>query len=228
MRFSLLPSQVSRRGDPQSRPWLPLLLLLALLLPGQSLAQSDQAQKRARALSLYRQGAQSYDRGDARKALSLWQSALRLFQAIGDQQGEGALLGGLGNAYNNLGDYRRAIDYHEQALKISREIEDRRGEGGHLGNLGNAYRDLGDSRRAIDYHEQALKISREIGDRRGEGNHLGNLGIAYGDLGDYRRAIDYFPRSRVLLDTRLIHDSWRKGCRDERTKARGGFGGGRP
>ena len=30
------------------------------------------------------------------------------------------------------------------------------------------------------------------------------------------------PRSRVLLDTRLIHDSWRKGCRDERTKARGG------
>ncbi len=37
-----------------------------------------------------------------------------------------------------------------------------------------------------------------------------------------------FPRSRVLLDTRLIHDSWRKGCRDERTKARGGFGGGRP
>ncbi len=36
------------------------------------------------------------------------------------------------------------------------------------------------------------------------------------------------PRSRVLLDTRLIHDSWRKGCRDERTKARGGFGGGRP
>ena len=36
------------------------------------------------------------------------------------------------------------------------------------------------------------------------------------------------PRSRVLLDTRLIHDSWRKGCRDERTKARGGFGGGCP
>ena len=38
----------------------------------------------------------------------------------------------------------------------------------------------------------------------------------------------HIPRSRVLLDTRLIHDSWRKGCRDERTKARGGFGGGRP
>ncbi len=42
-----------------------------------------------------------------------------------------------------------------------------------------------------------------------------------------RRCI-LIPRSRVLLDTRLIHDSWRKGCRDERTKARGGFGGGRP
>ena len=47
------------------------------------------------------------------------------------------------------------------------------------------------------------------------------LGKADGNIG-------VFPRSRVLLDTRLIHDSWRKGCRDERTKARGGFGGGRP
>ena len=28
------------------------------------------------------------------------------------------------------------------------------------------------------------------------------------------------PRSRVLLDTRLIHDSWRKGCRDERVAGR--------
>ncbi len=42
------------------------------------------------------------------------------------------------------------------------------------------------------------------------------------------RVLKEVPRSRVLLDTRLIHDSWRKGCRDERTKARGGFGGGRP
>ena len=46
--------------------------------------------------------------------------------------------------------------------------------------------------------------------------------------GDLYFLYDLVPRSRVLLDTRLIHDSWRKGCRDERTKARGGFGGGRP
>ena len=45
-------------------------------------------------------------------------------------------------------------------------------------------------------------------------------------VADQKRMV--VPRSRVLLDTRLIHDSWRKGCRDERTKARGGFGGGRP
>ncbi len=45
---------------------------------------------------------------------------------------------------------------------------------------------------------------------------------------EFREIESAVPRSRVLLDTRLIHDSWRKGCRDERTKARGGFGGGRP
>ena len=53
---------------------------------------------------------------------------------------------------------------------------------------------------------------------------IGRPGCYYRDQGAGRPV----PRSRVLLDTRLIHDSWRKGCRDERTKARGGFGGGRP
>ena len=52
-----------------------------------------------------------------------------------------------------------------------------------------------------------------------------DLFTAFGTREDHRGKL---PRSRVLLDTRLIHDSWRKGCRDERTKARGGFGGGRP
>ncbi len=51
---------------------------------------------------------------------------------------------------------------------------------------------------------------------------------SFADLVANFRQYKDVPRSRVLLDTRLIHDSWRKGCRDERTKARGGFGGGRP
>ena len=211
MRFSFLPSRPIRRGGLPSRRCFALVLLLILLLPGQSPAQSSLEQKKARAQRLHRQAVESYNRGDARKALSFWQTALRLYEAIGDRQGEGAMLGNLGVTYKNLGDYRRAIDYHERALKISREIGDRRSEGSDLGNLGNAYKSLGDYRRAIDYHERALKISREIGDRRSEGRDLGNLGSAYLSLSNYRRAIDYYKRA--LKIAREIGDRRGEGIR---------------
>ena len=65
MKFSFLPSRPIRRGGLPSRSYFALVLLLILLLPGQSLAQSDRAEKRARAISLHRQANQSYNRGDA-------------------------------------------------------------------------------------------------------------------------------------------------------------------
>jgi tetratricopeptide (TPR) repeat protein len=74
---------------------------------------------------------------------------------LGDRPAEGAHLGNLGNAYQNLCEYRRAIECHEQYLPVSREIGDRRGEGDTLGNLGNAYFFLGNYRRAIEITSRA-------------------------------------------------------------------------
>ena len=83
------------------------------------------------------------DTGDARGALGEWLECLALARAQGHRQGEGAVLGNLGNAYHSLGEYRKAIDYQEQALAIFVEIGDRRGQGQDLGNLGSAYHGLG-------------------------------------------------------------------------------------
>ena len=79
---------------------------------------------------------------------------------IGDQAGEGAAYGNIGNAYRSLGDYRKAIEYHEKRLKIAKEICDRDGEAGAYGNLGNAYQSLADYQKAIECHEQLLKIEK--------------------------------------------------------------------
>ncbi|MBI5819219.1 MAG: DUF4062 domain-containing protein, partial [Verrucomicrobia bacterium] len=97
------------------------------------------------------------------------ETQLAAAREIGDRQNEGAALGNLGNAYDDLSDARKAIEYHELWLVIAREIGDRRGEGNALGNLGLAYADLGDVRKAIEFYEQHRVIAREIGDRRGEG-----------------------------------------------------------
>ena len=117
---------------------------------------------------------------------------------LGNRESEGAALGNLGIAYQDLGEPRRAIEYYEQALAITRETGDRRSEGRVLGNLGNAYADLGEAKRAIEYYEQRLPISRETEDQRGEGAALGNLGNAYLRLGEVKRASEYYEQRLAI------------------------------
>ncbi len=155
-------------------------------------------QKKAEAERLLNQGIEEFYRSQYRPALQSWQQALTIYQEIGDRQGEGNALGGLGVAYNSLGQYQQAIEYHQQALTILREIGDRRGESITLNNLGNAYYSLGQYQLAIDYYQQALTIAREIGDRGGEGTALGSLGIAYRSLGQYQQAIDYSQQALTI------------------------------
>jgi len=126
------------------------------------------------------------------------ETGLKAAKMIGDKSAEGAHLGNLGSAYDDLGDTLKATGYHERALNIFRSMGDRWNEGATLNNLGNANSKLGKFRRAIEYYEKALAISKEIGDRRGEGAALGNLGNAYADLGETRKAIEYYERSLAI------------------------------
>ena len=136
--------------------------------------------------------------GYYREQIPLFRKLLEISRKTGDRAGEGAALGNLGTAYNNLGNYQQAINYHQQHLTLAREIGDRNGEGNALGNLGIAYHSLGEYQQAINYYQQSLTLAREIGDRTGEGNALGNLGIAYNSLGDYQQAIDYHQQSLTI------------------------------
>jgi len=136
--------------------------------------------------------------GYYREEIPLYRKLREISRKTGDRAGEGAALGGLGNAYNSLGDYQQAINYLQQSLTLTRDIGDRAGEGIALGNLGNAYYSLGDYQQAINYLQQSLTIAREIGNRYGEGNALGNLGNVYNSLGDYQQAINYLQQSLTI------------------------------
>jgi len=126
------------------------------------------------------------------------ETGLKAAKMIGDKSAEGAHLGNLGSAYDDLGDTLKATGYHERALNIFRSMGDRWNEGATLNNLGNANSKLGKFRRAIEYYEKALAISKEIGDRRGEGNRMGNLGNAYATLGETRKAIEYYEKALAI------------------------------
>ena len=117
---------------------------------------------------------------------------------------------GVGYVLKKLGRYKEAIAAYRKAIKIKPDYVDA------YNNMGDSLDELGRYKEAIAAFREAIKIKPGFVYAHYAHN---NIGVSLNNL---------VPRSRVLLDTRLIHDSWRKGCRDERTKARGGFGGGRP
>jgi CHAT domain-containing protein/tetratricopeptide (TPR) repeat protein len=179
------------------------------IINSQALAQT-QAQRKAEAHRLLKQGIQQYQISQFQAALQYWQQALIIYREIKDREGEGWALGNLGSAYSNLGDYAKAIEYAQQQLAIAREIKDRKIEGAALGNLGLAYSSLGDYAKAIEYAQQRLAIAREIKHREGEGWALGSLGIAYSFLGDYAKASEY--AQQWLAIAREIKDRQSEGA----------------
>ncbi|MEO0538534.1 MAG: CHAT domain-containing protein [Cyanobacteria bacterium P01_A01_bin.123] len=154
-------------------------------------------------------GFQHYSRSQYPEALTAWEEALSIYQAIGDRFGEGQALNNLGLVYDDLGQYGQAIDLHEQSLVIAREMGDRITEGYALGNLGLVYDDLGQYERAIDFHQQSLAIEQELGNRRDAAGTLSNLGGSYYRLGQYDRAIDFLQQSLVIQ--REVNDRAREG-----------------
>ncbi|GAA6622323.1 CHAT domain-containing protein [Scytonema sp. NUACC26] len=173
----------------------PLIVSLPAVSVSMRVAAQTTDNRKQEADKLLKQGNQQFKTSQYKAALNSYEQALKIYQSIGDQLGEGNSLGNLGNTYSSLGEYKQAIKYYQQHLEIAHAIGDRYGEGNSLGNLGLAYDSLGEYKQAIKYHQQSLEIKRAIGNRLGEGATLGNLGVAYSSLGEYKQAIKYHQQS---------------------------------
>ncbi|MEM0978690.1 MAG: tetratricopeptide repeat protein [Cyanobacteria bacterium P01_H01_bin.58] len=135
--------------------------------------------------------------GQFEAAIQTYESALTLYQEVGDRSGELFTLMNLGLAHNNLGQYEQAIRFFEPALNLAREAAtpeeqatQRKLEGDTLGGLALAYRELGQYEQAIALFREQIPILRELEDRFGEGRALGRLGIAYRESGQFEQAIE--------------------------------------
>ncbi len=158
------------------------------------LAQSE-ADLKIEGDRLHEQGIEQFNTSQFREALQSWEAALKIYQRIGNRQGEAASLGNLGIAYDSLGEYQKAIAFYDQSLEIQRQIGDRQGEAGSLNSLGVVYYSLGEYQQAIAFLQQSLEITRQIGDRQGEAASLNDLGNVYYSLGEYQQAIAFQQQS---------------------------------
>jgi tetratricopeptide (TPR) repeat protein len=64
--------------------------------------------------------------GQLDNALALYEQSLKIYEKLGDRQGEGATFNNLATIVTAKGDYNTAFNYLQQSLIISQQIGDRK------------------------------------------------------------------------------------------------------
>ncbi|MBW6502091.1 MAG: tetratricopeptide repeat protein, partial [Bacteroidales bacterium] len=72
-------------------------------------------------------------------ALKYYNRALELYRGIGDERGEGEVLGGIGAVYFNPEDFEKALDYYQEALRKRTGVDDRQLTGSTYNGIGSVY-----------------------------------------------------------------------------------------
>ncbi len=167
-------------------------------------AARDEHDQVAEGRALGNLGLTYWQRGRFREASAYLESALAIFQEIGDLKREGNALNNLGVAAEASGDYSTAAGYYQQALVVHRQLGDRVGEGMALDNLGNIAHRRGEYDQALARHHDALLLFEEIEDEQRKGISLNNMGNVFLRIGDHRRAMS--SQRQALALARSIRD----------------------
>jgi tetratricopeptide (TPR) repeat protein len=136
--------------------------------------------------------------GESRKALLLFEEALKLYRHCSDSEGECVALGYIALTIARMGKHKRAIELYEQPLALARKMGDVSAERSALGNMASSYTLLGQNRRAIALYEQTIALDRLFGDVRGEATSLYNMAAAYNGQGDYQKAAELCEKALSL------------------------------
>ncbi|BAZ17694.1 TPR domain protein [Calothrix sp. NIES-4071] len=87
-----------------------------------------------------------------RESIKHYETALQLWQKVGDKAAQSNALVALGQVYSNLGEKQKAGEYYKQALKLRRAVNDKNGQVtvlGHIASLERSQGNLEQSRKRI-------------------------------------------------------------------------------
>jgi tetratricopeptide (TPR) repeat protein len=133
--------------------------------------------------------------GSLTDALRNLETALALFDSVGDERGVAACHDDVGMLLWTKGDYIAALERMRTALEMRKTVGDRRSIALSLHNIGVVWRDHGRPTQAREALEASLQIRREIGDLIGVAQTLDSMGRLAQDQRDLALARDLFKQA---------------------------------
>ena len=154
-------------------------------------------------------------RGDLERARDVWERALQVTRAAGDDEGIGTVLRSLGTLELIGYDFAGAWALYEESLALFRGNDDLAGIAQVTLGLGVVARFQGDFETAIGFLEEARDRARDLGDEDGAARATLNIGVAHRDRGEaelaihpIREAIDIWRRLGSRWDLIDCMEDW--------------------
>lgn len=138
------------------------------------------------------------DTGSLDLARDHLETALSLFESVGDKRGVAASHDDIGKLLWLRGEYEQALEELKKALDMRKELGDGRSIALSLNNIGLVWRDHGQQAQAREALEAALKIRRELDDPLGSVESLNDLGHLALDQGEHDKALRLFTEAHTL------------------------------
>lgn len=147
-------------------------------------------------------------RANSGKALYYNLEALKIAEAIGDQESIALSLANIGIIYFDLEKLEKAEEYYQKALKINTKEGYQLAISQNLGNLGNVYSAQLQDQKAIEYYNKAAVIAQKVNDWQSEAVWLGSIGGVYFETGNLQQALKYTSNAIAIAEktknTRIV------------------------
>lgn len=156
------------------------------------------------ALSQYYYGLAEQDRSNFETALSLYMTALPVFEKQKDQKNMTGIYSDLGRLYNSTKDYKKSINYYLKAVSTAETLLDTSLIAKTYSNIGTTYERMQEDELALEFYSKGMELSKILKDSLKLAQNLLNIGNVYTKLKDYPKAHEYYLQSLSISKVKNI------------------------
>jgi len=123
------------------------------------------------------------------EAISYLNSALKIYQELGDEVEIARNYNNLGNIYWMALDYPKSEEAFKKAVKIQEKLENPGDLATTLNNIGSLYLSQNQHHKALEFYHRSLELKRNLDNLEEKARTLNNIGVVNMALGKYQDAI---------------------------------------
>jgi len=161
-------------------------------------SSSSLPKKVARIQQLHSEALLYLENGRVEKAISSWNSALKIAKKIEDWSMVTTFLLLIGQTNYAIEKYKDSLEILQEALRISRYWNKRNSECRILIFLGKVFDKLDQTKKAIAFFNDAKEIAKSLNDREMEADIFYGMGLVYRNQKHFQQSIDTLRRALKL------------------------------